>query len=58
MPALLRTAGPLTRLDLPERAGLSRVTLVERPEALRISGSFAERGTENPAVDGVPKCSR
>ncbi|MGY5283561.1 hypothetical protein, partial [Nocardia gipuzkoensis] len=55
---LLRTTGPLTRLELRERTGLSRVTLVERLEALRISDSFAKRGTRNQAVDGVPKCSR
>ncbi|MGY2124275.1 hypothetical protein ACW9HJ_22760 [Nocardia gipuzkoensis] len=56
--ALLGTAGPLTRLELPKCTGLSRVTLVERLEALRISGSFAKRGTGNQAVDGVPKRSR
>ncbi|MGY2093465.1 ROK family protein [Nocardia gipuzkoensis] len=42
--ALLREAGPLTRLELQERAGLSRVTLVERLEALRSLGLVRQAG--------------
>ncbi|MEU2030983.1 ROK family transcriptional regulator [Nocardia amamiensis] len=42
--ALLRAAGPLTRLELQERAGLSRVTLVERLDVLRALGLVRQAG--------------
>ncbi|MGW4716479.1 ROK family protein [Nocardia sp. NPDC004260] len=42
--ALLRATGPLTRLELQELAGLSRVTLTERLEALRGLGLVRHAG--------------
>lgn len=42
--ALLRAAGPLTRFELQERVGLSRVTLVERLDVLRSLGLVRQAG--------------
>ncbi|MBB3663386.1 MULTISPECIES: ROK family transcriptional regulator [Prauserella salsuginis group] len=42
--AVLREHGPLTRQELQERVGLSRVTLVERLEALRSHGLVRASG--------------
>ncbi|WP_106177503.1 ROK family transcriptional regulator [Prauserella shujinwangii] len=42
--AVLRAEGPLTRHELQERVGLSRVTLVERLDALRRAGLLSQAG--------------
>ncbi|MFC4002049.1 ROK family protein [Prauserella oleivorans] len=42
--AVLRAHGPLTRLELQERVGLSRVTLVERLDVLRRLGLVRQTG--------------
>lgn len=42
--AMLRAAGPMTRFELQERVGLSRVTLMERLEVLRSLGLVRQAG--------------